>query len=189
MASPLMPWLRAELQELEGTSPSTLLEAEQEAERGPNPAPFDELLAALEEDEDESPFSWMASPFCLTLVPFAALPLVSVAGSSCSPAVLSLLRWTVSSPTDTRAPFCSALRCSTSFTFSSFPLCCSKALDRSKVALPSRVSVFRVLWLHTLKSTCVRGVTFRSSASSHLGLEELWDLAVRRDSPSAVTST
>lgn len=31
--------------------------------------------------------------------------------------------------------------------------------------------------------------SYRVSLSSHLGLEELWDFAVRRDSPSAVTST
>lgn len=30
---------------------------------------------------------------------------------------------------------------------------------------------------------------YKVSLSSHLGLEELWDLVVRRDSPSAVTST
>lgn len=30
---------------------------------------------------------------------------------------------------------------------------------------------------------------YRVSLSSHFGLDELWDLAVRRDSPSAVTST
>lgn len=41
-----------------------------------------------------------------------------------------------------------------------FPSCCSKASDRSKVVLPSRVSAFKVWWLHTLKSTCVCGVTF-----------------------------
>lgn len=43
MASLLTTWLRAELLELEGTSPSTLLEAEQESDLGPSPVPFDEL--------------------------------------------------------------------------------------------------------------------------------------------------
>lgn len=43
VASPLTTWLRAGLQELEGTWPSTPLEAEQEPDLGPKSVPFTEL--------------------------------------------------------------------------------------------------------------------------------------------------